>query len=142
MICSGVCRLLLIADLLAESPTSSDPNIRSGLLSGGHARGLVALRSRGHSWTDQGFVHPLSRTLWTGDIFHVGSLFDSVHGGSMDEAIATYSSFLERDDWENAAQPLWDFTKAPDPAEEEFLVPRSTVERHYEELLAIRAGSV
>jgi hypothetical protein len=32
-----VCRLLLIADLLAESPTSSDPNIRSGLLSGGHA---------------------------------------------------------------------------------------------------------
>jgi hypothetical protein len=33
-----VCRLLLIADLLAESPTSSDPNIRSGLLSGGHAR--------------------------------------------------------------------------------------------------------
>jgi hypothetical protein len=37
MICSGVCRLLLIADLLAESPTSSDPNIRSGLLSGGHA---------------------------------------------------------------------------------------------------------
>ena len=39
MICSGVCRLLLIADLLAESPTSSDPNIRSGLLSGGHAIG-------------------------------------------------------------------------------------------------------
>jgi signal transduction histidine kinase len=38
MICSGVCRLLLIADLLAESPTSSDPNIRSGLLSGGHAK--------------------------------------------------------------------------------------------------------
>jgi hypothetical protein len=43
MICSGVCRLLLIADLLAESPTSSDPNIRSGLLSGGHARGAAAI---------------------------------------------------------------------------------------------------
>jgi hypothetical protein len=44
MICSGVCRLLLIADLLAESPTSSDPNIRSGLLSGGHANIFAAQR--------------------------------------------------------------------------------------------------
>jgi len=50
MICSGVCRLLLIADLLAESPPSSDPNIRSGLLSGGHANILEGFYSPDGTW--------------------------------------------------------------------------------------------
>jgi glyoxylase-like metal-dependent hydrolase (beta-lactamase superfamily II) len=104
--------------------------------------GLVAVPSRGHSWTDQGYVHPRSRTLWTGDIFYIGNLFYFTHGGHLDEAIATFVSFLERDDWTQVAQPHWDFATNSDPGPEEFLVPRRAVERHYEQLLEIRAGRV
>ena len=36
MICSGVCRLLPIVDLPVAATKMPDPNIRTGLVSGGH----------------------------------------------------------------------------------------------------------
>jgi len=39
MICSGVCRLLPIVDLPVAATKMPDPNIRTGLVSGGHVRG-------------------------------------------------------------------------------------------------------
>ena len=38
MICSGLCLLLLIPDLLLTLRPAPDPNIRPGLVSGGHVR--------------------------------------------------------------------------------------------------------
>jgi carbohydrate-selective porin OprB len=42
MICSGVCLLLLISDLLLNPRPASHPNIRAGLVSGGHVKAETA----------------------------------------------------------------------------------------------------
>lgn len=109
---------------------------------GDRSGALVALPCSGHSVTDQAYLHRPSRTLWTGDIFYIGALFYFTHGGSLDRAMSTLLSFIERDDWDFAAQPHWDFQKNPDPQGLDFLVPRQRVEQLYADLVEIVAGRV
>jgi len=55
MICSGVCRLLPIVDLPVAATKMPDPNIRTGLVSGGHVK---CLEVELHEILQQGSITP------------------------------------------------------------------------------------